>query len=89
MHPLPSPLGSDIDWVDRVLASAGLGDQAVPSGLEYAIVQSDEGLMVSIWEPAPLTPTRVSPFMFKVNHRVDSKEEAYQFLRRYLPQIMV
>lgn len=89
MHALSRPATSDMDWVDKVLVSAGIDDHAIPAGLEYAITQSEEGMMVSIWEPAPLTPTRVSPFMFKVNHRVESQEEAHQFLNRYLQQIIV
>jgi len=86
MNTLKNKKMPEMDWVDSVLVSAGVDDGAKPA-LEYQILQSPEGLVVSIWEPAPLTPTRVSPFMFKVNHRVDSEEEAHRVLNDYLAHI--
>jgi GrpB-like predicted nucleotidyltransferase (UPF0157 family) len=86
MNTLGNKEMSEMDWVDSVLVSAGVNDAAKPT-LEYKIVQSPEGLVISIWEPAPLTATRVSPFMFKVNHRVDSEEEAHRVLNDYLARI--
>lgn len=86
MQAIQKTVSPEMDWVDRVLVSAGVGEEEAPLALEYQIIHSEDGIILSVWEPAPLTPNRVSPFMFKVNQRVESEVEAHRVLNRYLFQ---
>jgi hypothetical protein len=74
---------NDLDWVDRVLVSAGVQENPLSSSLKYSITPTEEGFHLSIWEPAPLTSTRLRPYLFMANYRLDSEEAADRILRQY------
>lgn len=54
------------------------------SNLQYRITTIKEGILLSIWEPAGLTDERVKPFLYMVNHKLQSQIEAQMILRDYL-----
>ncbi|UBF25896.1 hypothetical protein K9N68_30865 [Kovacikia minuta CCNUW1] len=52
--------------------------------IQYSITQNEEGVTLCIWEPARITEVRVKPFLFKINHRLPSNDEARRVLSDYL-----
>lgn len=45
---------------------------------------SDDAILLAIWEPAPTTDTRTRPFLFVAKHLLSSEEEAQAVLSQYL-----
>ena len=56
----------------------------IPDTIRYQISSHDEGAVLCLWETARTTEDRSQPFLFKVNQKVSSKEEAQQLLKYYL-----
>ncbi|MGA7937978.1 MAG: hypothetical protein WCA35_30800 [Kovacikia sp.] len=55
--------------------------------IQYSITQYEGGVSLCIWEPARVTDVRVKPFLFKINHRLPSKDEAQKVLSDYLENV--
>lgn len=56
----------------------------IPDTIRYQIISHSTGATLCLWEMARGSSTRDQPFLFKVNQRVSSKEEAQQLLKHYL-----
>jgi hypothetical protein len=52
--------------------------------LKYNIFHKEDGVLLCMWEPAPLTEMRVKPFLYMVRQRVESEAEAMDLLNQYL-----
>lgn len=61
----------------------------VPDAIRYQITSHREGATLCLWETARMTENRDQPFLFKVNQRVASKEEAQELLKYYLEDFKV
>jgi hypothetical protein len=57
---------------------------STPDLLKYNLTRTEIGVLLSIWEPAPLSENRVKPFLFMANHRLPSADEAEEILNAYL-----
>lgn len=57
---------------------------SVPDTIRYRITPHGDGVTFCLWEVARSPNLRETSFLFKVNHRLASKEEAQQLLRNYL-----
>ncbi len=57
---------------------------SVPDTIRYSITPCSGGVTLCVWETASLSETREKSFLFKINQRVSSKEEAQQLLKHYL-----
>jgi hypothetical protein len=55
----------------------------LPNGMNYSIISSGTEIVLSIWEPAQVTESRILPFLFKTNYRLSSEAEAHRMLRNY------
>lgn len=55
----------------------------LPNGMTYSIISSGTEIVLSIWEPAQVTESRILPFLFKTNYRFSSEAEAHRMLRSY------
>lgn len=55
----------------------------IPQLIKYSLTPVDEGILLCIWEPAPLSETRVRPFLFMARYRLASETEAKQVLEYY------
>jgi hypothetical protein len=55
-----------------------------PHSLKYNLTPVTEGVLLSIWEPAPVTEQRARPFLFMAKHRLPSEDEAQEILNYYL-----
>lgn len=49
-----------------------------------SLINSDDAILLAIWEPAPMTDTRTRPFLFVAKHLLNSEEEAQAILSQYL-----
>ena len=58
----------------------------VPETIQYSITPFDKGVLLSLWEIAHGSKSREPSFLFKINHRVPSLEEAHYLLRNYLEE---
>lgn len=56
----------------------------IPHVLKYNITALDEGVLLSIWEPAARNETRVKPFLYMVKYRLPSETEARRMLAHYI-----
>lgn len=56
----------------------------IPDTIRYQIIAHSTGATLCLWETAQATGSREQPFLFKVNQRVASKEEAQRLLTHYL-----
>jgi hypothetical protein len=54
-----------------------------PQLLKYSITPKDNGVLLCVWEPAPMNELRVKPFLFMARYRLPSKEEAHKVLGYY------
>lgn len=54
-----------------------------PQLLKYNLTRSKDGIQLCIWEPAPITPDRVKPFLFMARYRLVSEEEVRDILQSY------
>jgi len=61
----------------------------IPDTIRYQITSHGSGATLCLWETARNSDSRDQPFLFKVNQRVASKEEAHQLLRYYLESFKV
>jgi hypothetical protein len=50
--------------------------------INYLIQPVGNRYKLIIWEPAPLTPDRVKPFLFKANYITSSPIEAFGLLKQ-------
>jgi len=57
---------------------------SVPDTIRYSITPCSGGVNLSVWETASAAGVREQSFLFKINQRVSSNEEAQQLLKRYL-----
>lgn len=55
-----------------------------PQFLKYNVTPTTDGVLLSIWEPAPITDKRVRPFLFMAKHRLPSDAQAQEILDYYL-----
>lgn len=83
MYPSQSMITREADWIDQVLHSADVEQHLSSSPIRYRISQTDDGVILSLWETAPTTPTRSSPYLYMVNHRLPSEFAAQQVLAQY------
>ncbi len=75
--------------VPRVVTVSGNGIRITPAStqtfvrpmINYLIEAIDDGYMLTVWEPAPLTNERVKPFFFKANYIISSPLEAFGLLK--------
>ncbi|WP_193874574.1 hypothetical protein [Oculatella sp. LEGE 06141] len=51
---------------------------------KYSITPIDEGVLLRIWEPAPMNEIRAKPFLFMAKHRLPSDDEAQAMLDQYM-----
>lgn len=51
--------------------------------MKYTITHTGTDWLLKIWEPAPLTPTRELPFLYKIKLRFESEKDAQQVLVHY------
>jgi hypothetical protein len=56
----------------------------IPDTVRYQITSHGKGATLCLWELARTSEPSEPAFLFKINHRVASKEEAQKLLRRYL-----
>lgn len=54
--------------------------------IQYSITPYDKGVLLSLWEIARGSKSREPSFLFKINHRVSSLEDAHFLLRNYLEE---
>lgn len=59
----------------------------VPETIQYSITPSDKGVLLSLWEIARGSKTREPSFLFKINQRVPSLEDAHYLLRSYVESL--
>jgi hypothetical protein len=55
----------------------------LPNGMTYSIISNGAEIVLSIWEPAQVTESRILPFLFKTNYRFSSEAEAHRMVRSY------
>lgn len=55
----------------------------LPNGMTYSISSIGAEIILSIWESAQVTESRILPFLFKTNYRLSSEAEAHLMLRDY------
>ena len=55
----------------------------VPPVINYSITPIKGGVLLRIWENAPVTSTRVKPLMFMARYRVETEEDAKAILKFY------
>ncbi|MEX0268501.1 hypothetical protein AB3R30_05120 [Leptolyngbyaceae cyanobacterium UHCC 1019] len=55
----------------------------LPNGMTYSLIASGTEIILSVWEPAQITESRILPFLFKTNYRLSSEAEAHRMLRNY------
>lgn len=58
-----------------------------PKTIRYSITPCPGGFNLSLWETAGVNESRVKPFLFKINYRLASQEEAQQLLHYCLEQL--
>jgi len=49
--------------------------------INYSLLPIDDGYTLTVWENAPLTPNRVSPFLFKASYQLRSPLDAFGILK--------
>jgi hypothetical protein len=52
--------------------------------LRYSITPCADGVTLSVWEMNCGSKAKEQPFLFKINHRLSSAEDAKRLLERYL-----
>ena len=52
--------------------------------IHYRLTVIEDGVRLRLWEPAPKTNQRVSPYLFMVNYVLTSETEAKEVLNLYL-----
>jgi hypothetical protein len=57
------------------------------AAIQYSMTTIDGGIHLCIWEDAHVTDVRVKPFLFKVNYRLPSSDEAEKLLDDYLENL--
>jgi hypothetical protein len=50
---------------------------------KYSITPTDEGVLLRIWEPAPMNEVRAKPFLFMAKHRLRTEDEVQEMLDQY------
>lgn len=55
--------------------------------LQYSITPCADGVTLSVWETAHGSNAKEQPFLFKINHRLASKEDAQRLLEYYLADL--
>lgn len=55
-----------------------------PRLLKYNVTPTNLGVLLKIWEPAPTSNHRLRPFLFMINQRLETADEAQQVLGEYL-----
>jgi hypothetical protein len=50
----------------------------------YSITPNRRGVTLCVWEVEKKAASSEQPFLFKVNHRLNSETEAQQLLQHYL-----
>jgi|GEM_PF-3425851 hypothetical protein len=61
-----------------------LTSSEIPHVLKYNITALEDGVLLSIWEPAARNETRVKPFLYMVKYRLPSEADARKLLAHYL-----
>lgn len=54
-----------------------------PQYLKYNITPDEQGVLLYIWEPAPVNQTRTKPYLFIARHRLESNGDALELLNYY------
>jgi hypothetical protein len=49
--------------------------------ISYSIEPKGNSYLLTVWEPASITPDRVNPFVFKAHYILESPLEAFELLR--------
>uniref|UniRef100_A0A832H6W8 Uncharacterized protein n=1 Tax=Oscillatoriales cyanobacterium SpSt-402 TaxID=2282168 RepID=A0A832H6W8_9CYAN len=57
---------------------------SIPDTIRYRITPHGDGVTFCLWEIARSSDLQEQPFLFKVNQRLASREEAQQLLKNYL-----
>lgn len=74
------------DWVDDILLA--IDDVKVETPVvKYEITHTPEGVVLSIWEPAKKTQSRLHPYLYRVNYRLDTEIMAQTLLEELLSQL--
>lgn len=60
----------------------------IPDTIRYQITPHGNGATLCLWETARVSDSREQPFLFKVNQRVGSREEAQRLLKSYLEGVI-
>lgn len=84
MHSLPAMSTNDLDWIDQVLVEAWNSEGVNNSPIRYQITRTNEGVVLSVWEPAPVTADRCDPYLYIANYRLEAEEEAVRLLQHHL-----
>lgn len=56
----------------------------IPDQIRYSITPSENGVTLCVWEDNRSAQAHDKNFLFKINQRVSSQEEAQQLLRHYI-----
>ncbi|EKQ68847.1 hypothetical protein OsccyDRAFT_3399 [Leptolyngbyaceae cyanobacterium JSC-12] len=59
---------------------------SIPDTIRYRITPHGDGVIFCLWEVAP-SDVREQPFLFKINQRLASREEAQELLKNYLESL--
>jgi hypothetical protein len=51
--------------------------------INYSIEPRENGCMLIVWEPAPITTKRGQPFIFKAKYIISSPLEAFRLVRLF------
>lgn len=55
----------------------------LPQLIKFSVTFHDDGVLLSIWEPAPINDSRVRPFLFMAKYRLSTEDEAKEVLSYY------
>lgn len=80
------PLGKPVPGSRPIstISSTHSAPTDLPHVLKYNITALEEGVLLSIWEPAARNETRVKPFLYMVKYRLPSEGEARKLLAHYI-----
>ena len=51
--------------------------------MKYRISQTETGVLLRVWAPAPLSEDRTRPYLFLAQYRLASEKEAIKLLGAY------
>ncbi|MBD1852156.1 hypothetical protein [Leptolyngbya sp. FACHB-711] len=78
------PLGKPVPGNRPAPTTSPTGSTEILHVLKYNITALEEGVLLSIWEPAARNDTRVKPFLYMVKYRLPSEADARKLLAHYI-----